>query len=508
MTALERLGRVLLVGVARSPLGGAQELEPYLDRALQRRAPDLSGEADALLDSLALARGAQLGGERLAPGAQVLPPAPPEERDEAPSAAGRLLPALLRPGREQALLPDWLERCAQGGFRLPPAQLPRALELGLGDVGLRQLILPVIGARGAWLAQLRPRWSFAVSPDTEEAWAHLEAVFREAAEPRVRRSAFEGLRSGDPARALALARELWGEMGAREKVAVLDTLSPLRREDEGLLERARQDSAKTVRGAATDLLARLPGSSLLLRMETRLQDILRIKDGTVIVEAPRRLDPDVEADGVVRDPPTTPHGKRHAWVEQMIAMVPPERWSVWFEAPPEALVALLDRSSTAAGLRLAFTAATLRHRDPRWAKVLLERGAPAEMKLAALLGPGEAERHLEKRISSAASVERLSAWMGYLPDLPRPISARFARVALEAMDWLARSRAAWGVPAFGALRRLALDAELDSSQGAALEGALHNFAAQLPVGSPWRSAVAEALALTERRRQIALAFDP
>lgn len=499
-----RLLRTFLVGVGRSPVPAVPELEPALSAASIRAVG--GEEAAQLLDALALdATRRHVGFEPDRPEAfETLPEPPPETRAEAPPLAARLLSSLLAPGASQSLLREWLERCHRSGFRVPATALPALLELATVDAALRASVRAVTGTRGDWLARLEPRWAFAA---TAEVGAQPESVMRtrlrQSGSLRELRATFEGLRSIDLSSAVAVALEAWPAWSAREKVAVLDAIALPQPPDELLLERARRDSAKSVRAAATDRLTRLEGSALLERMEARVASSLRIEQGVLRMLLPDRLDPEAEADGVL---PSAPEGPR-GWVEQMIGMVPPSRLSAFLEAPPVALLAAADRGPHGPGLRLAFTAATLRHADPIWAEALLAWRVPGEAALLLLLPQSRRDAWLLARLHQATTPERLHTALGHLPNLSRPISLRLARAALLRLDELERKGGGRPFPAFGALRRLALDAELEDDAGPSLLGALGAFARGRLEHSPWREAAEEAVRAVRARHALARAFE-
>lgn len=510
--ATDALARTLLVGSSRagfpSRLGA---LEPWWSEAARRRPPDPDGQAALLLDGLALTgTRARIG--RALPDLSARPVAGPldlePERPEAPPAAAALLAPLQRGGRSQALLREWLEGCAQAGFRAPSTSLPALLDLASVDRELRGAILPVLGARGRWLAGVDPRWIFA-SREAEEASPEALVALRErllvadAIGPR--RAAFEALRRADPEASAEALAAAWPTLPAREKLVLLDAIGDgVHPADEPLLETALDDRAKTVRAGAARLLGRLPSSSLIARMKTRLGPFLDLEHGKLEMWPPRTLPDGAERDGVVAEPPVAPLGRRYAWVEQMIAFVPPSWLTERFSASPEALLAAADRGRSGPGLRLALLSATLRHQDPAWAEALLAFRGPAEAALLAVLPGPRREALLKDRMSTASTPERLHEVLGCIPDLPRPISASFALAAVAGMERLARAGQRRAFPAYGALRRIALDAELEGSR---LVDRLSGFGASLPEASPWRGAVEEAIAILRERHGILRSFE-
>jgi hypothetical protein len=90
----------------------------------------------------------------------ALPAADQDDLPACPPGALQHLAALLD-GAQRGLLPEWLAALAQSGRRVPAAYLPALLELGCGQPALHAQIVPVLGARGRWLATQNPAWSYA-----------------------------------------------------------------------------------------------------------------------------------------------------------------------------------------------------------------------------------------------------------------------------------------------------------------------------------------------------------
>jgi len=65
--------------------------------------------------------------------------------------------SMILGGEYPELLPEWLTQVAATGKRAPEELLPPLLELGRMRQDLRQSILPVLGARGRWLAAQSPQ---------------------------------------------------------------------------------------------------------------------------------------------------------------------------------------------------------------------------------------------------------------------------------------------------------------------------------------------------------------
>lgn len=272
--------------------------------------PDGGPEA-ALLDAAAVG-GALHAAGRAVPGATAAPgPCPPDATPEAPERALQVLQLVLTQppvGRDlrDPLLHRWLETAAAHGRRVPHALLPTLLAEGTRRPALRDALLPVLDARGRWLAARRPEWAWAVGgvpvaagADDDDATL-LRLPVRDLAER------LTDLRATDPDRARALVVAASATAGAEARATLLRTLAAgLGPADDAVLEPALDDRAATVRAAAAELLDALPTSARAHRMAARLAPLLSVTGllrKRLVVAAPGPLDTAARRDGLGAGP--------------------------------------------------------------------------------------------------------------------------------------------------------------------------------------------------------------
>lgn len=309
------------------------------------------------------------------------------ERDRAPAVSGRLMTeaaawrlARMLAGEALDLVPEWFE-CAMAARRvLPPHWLP--VVLPVLDSLQRQRYAPVLGARAAWLAAQKPEWSAALPEGerSEDVWATGALGARAIVLALERRK--------DPARAREWVEQSWSRESAEARAAFVDALrTGLSLDDEPLLERALDDSRKSVRTAAAECLSRLPGSSYSARAIERVRPHIqfhakggilgRFAGPSLEVRLPDALEPAALRDGIDAKPPAKRAiGERAWWLMQMVARVPPSFWTSACACDATAFVRAASSSEYGADLIRALIEATLRHPADDWIAALSTESLP------------------------------------------------------------------------------------------------------------------------------------
>lgn len=375
---------------ARSGIGDWwREVETAALLGTARRAvpplPDLSSvgigdrpagpSEEALLDAAALGDVLRRTGHRRS--ISRLPgQAPAESLPLAPGRAVQLLELVLDQSPAGArqrgqLLSHWLTCAARSGCRLPPALLPRVLELATADPALRLRTVAVLGERGRWLAGLRRTWSWVATDLTPSvptgptltlgAWALLSGSARP--------EALRALRRSDPGAVPELLASTWQTDAARERRDQLDALRVgLGPQDEALLERALDDRSGPVRELAAELLDQLPGSARARRMADRLRTLVSrrgLLGRSVQIELPEDPDAAGVRDGLGRPP--AQRSARGWWLEQICAAAPLGLWAELVRADPATVLRRIDDPDARLGLIRAARAQS----DAEWASALL-----------------------------------------------------------------------------------------------------------------------------------------
>ncbi|MFT7835414.1 DUF5691 domain-containing protein [Saccharothrix sp. BKS2] len=303
-----------------------------------------SGAAPAdLLD-----RCAELG---LAAHAAHLPPvvdAPP--LDPAPAsgdvpvhrlARGVLVQVLAL--EDQVLLTEWCGLAKAAHAVADHRELPALLGLGTAHPGLRPAITAVLGARGRWLAGLRPAWAWAATDDEGGDVPLAEVLDLPGA---ARSAALRRARTRDPAGTrVFLAAQFDRQRRATDRQVLVGALETnLGPDDEPLLERALDDRAIGVHDEALRLLRTLPASGLADRAADRLHRGLWLTADGFDVQTDElwtesHPEPD-EARDLLKDGSETGVAGR---IRGAAASVPPRHWTNRLGTDDEGAAAELAR---------------------------------------------------------------------------------------------------------------------------------------------------------------------
>ncbi len=234
-----------------------------------------------------------------------------DQKPELTSAMRDVLERIL--SGHQALLNEFLS--LSQAHRFNHRDLPKMLELGRGNTDLRSALLPLLDARGRWLARLNKDWGWAVgSLETPE---DVVKTF-ETSSKAARTLALQSLRETDANAARALLETTWKQDPAPERKDFINVLQTnLAPDDEPFLENALADRSLDVRVSAANLLAKIPTSAYNARMVQRLKPVLVVKKGKLEFNLPDEFDPEWTKDGFEKKPPQGT-GEKQWWVMQML----------------------------------------------------------------------------------------------------------------------------------------------------------------------------------------------
>jgi hypothetical protein len=348
---------------------------------------------------------------------------------------------------------------AEAGHRLPVALLPAALELGRRSLALRQVLIPVLGERGLWLASQRDDWRYAAGVGvTDEADARWSDGTIEQ-----RRAFLADERRRDPAAARERLAAVLPELPARERAELVGELAlGLGDEDEALLDTLRNDRSKEVRQVALGLLLRLPKAAHPRRAAARIEALLK-QERVLLrkrwqIDAPTEAGADWKADQVdATRPQHESLGERAWWLYQLVRQVPLGWWTQHTELTPAELLGWAKGTDWAEALLRGWRDVLFAAPDFAWCEALLD-GWPRKLlrddpsSVLALLPLERRERYWRQQLNggkqdlgqlvshvlaACPAGETLSVEMS--TDLARAVRARADSTALGAgalrQDW-------------------------------------------------------------------------
>jgi hypothetical protein len=320
-----------------------------------------------------------------------------DERAEASATGAQLLGLLLEGhvrvlGGPTELVEDWLLRCSAGGRRPPARLLPGLLDHATRILALRPAVATAGGPRAAWLAGQNPHWAWAAVADEVSATGDDEVWRTGAAGDRL--AVLAARRATDPAGARALVEETWPGEKAKDRGQILEVLrTGLSPDDEPFLEARLDDRAPTVRAAAADLLAMLPGSQLAQRMTGRVRPLVAHRREKLEITLPDPPDTAARRDGIVDAGAPSGTGRRTWWLIQLVGATPLTFWTGELGLSPADAVQQAQQRELVDGWVLAASRSSPAGggAGPKWARELL-RVAPDPRLLRAL--PPEQARDL------------------------------------------------------------------------------------------------------------------
>ncbi|TGE04878.1 DUF5691 domain-containing protein [Hymenobacter fodinae] len=374
-------------------------------------------------------------------------PAPAETTQPLGTTGAQLLQQLLE-GTHQYLLAGFLHEMHNHGRRVPHQFLVPLLEVARSRRDLQGPAALVLGQRGTWLATQNPSWQLilaaaAVGPD---------ATTWETGSISERVTFLYLLRATTPAEARELLAATLPQEPAKNQQQLLQTLETgLTAADAPLLEQYLTSKNKEVRQVVRPLLAKVPSSALVERVWQRAEPLVRVKASLLskklLVELPDKpWDRTWLADGLEQHDSRF-QGDRATLLGQMLALIPPQRWTTHLNLSVAKLLDLAAETEWATLLLTGWAEGAILHRDGQWAAALLEwfyekpRKLPALQSLGGLvwqLSPAQFTNLLLPLLAAAPNFSPDVRWLplllqGYGP-WPESLTRRVIEVLLGSLS--------------------------------------------------------------------------
>lgn len=302
------------------------------------------------------------------PSKTLHPLPPPSEIDERPpiSPIAMMHLQMMQKGTFKRALPEWLREIAASGKRVPAEAVVMMLELGRKNNKLRQLMIPILGERGKWLAeQTQSRdWYWLNIQNIDEIWKTATQAMRE--------EIINALRKINPDEAYRLVESVWDSETADMRYRYLNAFHEgLGANDLPLLERALSDYNK-VRKEASMLLSKIPVSTHIRQIVNYAKPFLYldVRNGDLVVQMDENRKIDAAAP---RGVSFTHYISGPISLGLMLSHVPPQAWLRHFDLTPDAFLKAVNRNQRYANFLLeALIMAAFRFRDHVFADVLID----------------------------------------------------------------------------------------------------------------------------------------
>jgi hypothetical protein len=304
-----------------------------------------------------------------------------------------------------------------------------------------------LGQRGTWLAMQHPGWqpilaAAAVTPDPTK-WETGSAAERV--------TFLYLLRATAPDQARELLAATLPQEPAKNQQQLLQTLDVgLSGADVPLLEQYLTSKNKDVRQVVRPLLAKAPGNELVERVWQRAEPLVRLKSSLLskklLVELPDQpWDKVWLADGLEQHDARF-QGDRATLLGQMLALIPPQRWTTHFNLTTSKLLELAADTEWGTLLISGWAEAAILHKDDQWAAALLEwfyekpRKLPPLQSLGGLVWQLSSAQFTHLLLPLLAAAPNFSPEVRWLPLLlqgygpwPESVTRRVIEVLLESL---------------------------------------------------------------------------
>ncbi|MCP5099552.1 MAG: hypothetical protein GY943_28695 [Chloroflexi bacterium] len=398
MTQWQDLVKTALLGTHRAKVDAVHANSPLTDLLAQ---VDLSDQETALLTMAGIVSLHKKSGHITS---QIELPfdfhTATHTSDKAPIPAqiSRLLAAMLD-GKNNVVLPEFLTAIHAAGFTISDAHLPNTLDKGMRLVSIRPLIPLVLGTKGQYLAAKNPAWRYATM-DIDN--LHLLMHEWRTTEPGKRPNLLRQVRAANPHYARQLLETTWRSEADSIRSQFIRLLNTnISMADEPFLETALDDRSLLVRQKACELLSYLSDSRLARRMITHTRGVLKWTPNQpqkISVRFPTTITNQMARDGILRNAKMSKARLRGRQLVQMITAVPLDHWTTVWNVSPAEIIKALPTTNWERTLTNAFTTATARQRNHKWAQAILqERGIRDHTaRLVSILTAAEYEQFVQQ----------------------------------------------------------------------------------------------------------------
>jgi hypothetical protein len=362
----------------------------------------------------------------------------PAPRELLPIASAHALQGLhlTVDGPLAVLWGDWVRAAQVAGVRVSPAWVPKMLDRGVKQPEVWYDLAAIVGERGRWLSAQYHAWHYLQVEALIARWETLPS--------NLRVQAVTALRHKNPGAARDVIAHYCATSPASERVKLAGVLAiGLSADDEPVLEHLRTGATGETRNKITELLARLPDSALVQRMQTRLAQLVKLEPQrsglktllshvtgattyTLTITEAWTPDAEAERDGLEVSQTVL------SIIEQCIERIPPRWWETHYHISiPDLLHTLAAQNHRDWWTVLGHAA--VRFADSRMAEALVVAGASLVPLISALLPQPLTRLLREMSLSQSDYYSATPLWTA-LATYAHPWSDALALAVLDLME--------------------------------------------------------------------------
>jgi hypothetical protein len=301
-------------------------------------------------------------------------PAPDEQKSYCNTQAIQVLNDILFEDNIP-LLKMWLLSCSEKNLVVTPEYIPSLFDKALQQKSIASLVAMCCGKRGEWLSAFNSEWNFSMAVTDEELWQ------TGAAEQR--NTLFAKLRREDPAKAREWLQQVWLQEDAGTRVSFLELFQTnLVKGDIPFLESLDTDKSKKVKELATELLKKIPDSSIVLKYAEVLRRSVLLKKEkallgmiskkTLSFSLPAEFDQSIFKTGIEKLSSSKEITDEHWVIFQLIKNTPLQFWQTHFDATPEQVIQLFQKDAIGKTMIPALVNAIQNFSDADWAVYFMQ----------------------------------------------------------------------------------------------------------------------------------------
>ncbi len=264
----------------------------------------------------------------------------------------------------------YMKKMVDAGFMLPPRLFPTIFDLLTKRNAYKRddILDPLMGPAGRWLAKLNPAWQwYGAAENLEEGSDKVVKTKNNIWEDGTfsERLAFlKRMRQESPEEARELLNEVWkGEKADKREAFLVVFKENLGPADLPFLEKAMVDRATGVRSNAMTLCGCLPDSSFYKVVTEYAATLLSFEASSPIIQFPDEFTPEMKKFGIIEKAPPQV-GVHSWWFLQWMELVPLAYWEERFQKTPDEILQMFSEDDNFISLLIGWGRSVCRYKGP------------------------------------------------------------------------------------------------------------------------------------------------